>query len=155
MQLFQPIGHKRAYLQIIEQIKALLRDGRLRPGDRLPSERLLAQQLNASRASVREALSAMELAGLVYSRKGSGTYISEEAMRISAAISPDLERLASDSGPVEIIRAREVVEAGLAELAALNASAEDIAAMEEANRVLRERLSLDPQPGREEPLEEY
>ena len=50
------------------------RDG-LRPGDKLPSERSLSESLHAGRSSVREALRALELLGLIETRKGEGTFL--------------------------------------------------------------------------------
>ena len=55
----------------------MIRQGQLRPGDRLPSERDLSEQLHVSRASLREALRALEIAGIVTSRQGGGTRIRE------------------------------------------------------------------------------
>lgn len=72
-----PINSKRIYQSIIEQIVKLIRDGKLSPGDRLPPERALTEMLGVSRASLREALRAMEVIGLVDVRPGEGTFISE------------------------------------------------------------------------------
>ena len=54
------------------QIEEAIVDGRLRPGDRLPSERELAETFGVSRASVREALRALEVFGVVVARRGTG-----------------------------------------------------------------------------------
>jgi GntR family transcriptional repressor for pyruvate dehydrogenase complex len=54
------------------QIEQRLRDGRLRPGDRLPSERELAEHLGVSRAAVREALRVLEALGVLSAGVGSG-----------------------------------------------------------------------------------
>ncbi len=65
------------YEQIAEHLTQLIRERDMRPGDRLPPERELASQLGVSRPSVREAMIALETAGLVEVRTGSGTYIRE------------------------------------------------------------------------------
>src|SRR5438093_12277013 len=57
------------------RLAGLLQQGRLKPGDRLPSERALAGRLRVSRATIREALRAMQLKGLIVSRHGSGSFI--------------------------------------------------------------------------------
>ncbi|MGE5674169.1 MAG: FadR/GntR family transcriptional regulator, partial [Mycobacterium leprae] len=62
---FVPIKNERLYEKVAEQIKSMLQEGHLRAGDRLPAERDLAQRLGVSRAAVREALSALGMAGLV------------------------------------------------------------------------------------------
>src|SRR3954469_11890039 len=67
---FRPLQR---YEQIAERLAADIRSGRLAPGERLPSERELARALEGSRASVREALAALQLRGVVETRAGSGT----------------------------------------------------------------------------------
>lgn len=65
----------KVYDQIIEQIKNKIKNGEIKKGDRLPSEREMAESLNVSRTSVREAMRALEVIGLVESRQGAGNYI--------------------------------------------------------------------------------
>src|SRR2546423_11640486 len=68
------IEPRRLYRQIADQIRTLIRAGEFTAGSRLPPERDLARQLGVSRPSVREALIALEVEGLVDSRIGSGIY---------------------------------------------------------------------------------
>src|SRR5438034_11600799 len=72
---FQSIEPRRLYRQIAEQIRALIRSGEFVAGSRLPPERDLAKQLGVSRPSVREALIALEVEGLVEVKIGSGIYV--------------------------------------------------------------------------------
>src|SRR6266478_8908593 len=72
---FQSIEPRRLYRQIADQIRGLIRSGEFPAGSRLPPERDLARQLGVSRPSVREALIALEVAGLVEVRIGSGIYV--------------------------------------------------------------------------------
>jgi DNA-binding FadR family transcriptional regulator len=76
--VFQPARPRRAFEEIISQIKAGISDGTLQPGDRLPSERTLAEQFAVSRNTVREALRMLEIAGLVELKRGAtgGSFIS-------------------------------------------------------------------------------
>ena len=67
---FSPITPHRAFEDIAMQIRGLVAEGRLRPGDRLPPERELATMFQVSRNTLREALRALELAGMIESRKG-------------------------------------------------------------------------------------
>ena len=69
---FQSIEPRRLYRQIADQIRELIRAGEFLAGSRLPPERDLAKQLGVSRPSVREALIALEVEGLVEVRIGSG-----------------------------------------------------------------------------------
>ena len=68
---FRPARTVRAIEDIAEQIRNELRSGRLTPGQRLPPERELAKQLCVSRNTVREAMSMLEVAGLLERRIGS------------------------------------------------------------------------------------
>lgn len=72
---FKPIENIKVYRQVIEQIQEMIYRGHFKKGDRLPSERELRDQLNVSRASIREAFSVLEIVGLIESRPGEGTFI--------------------------------------------------------------------------------
>ncbi|MCE4051187.1 MULTISPECIES: FadR/GntR family transcriptional regulator [Bacillaceae] len=63
------------YLDIVNQLRDMIEQDGLKPGDRLPSERTLSERLNAGRSSVREALRALELLGLIETKKGEGTFL--------------------------------------------------------------------------------
>lgn len=73
--MFSPIKNTKVYEQVIEQIKAMIEEGTLKKGDKLPSERNLVEQLQVSRTSIREALRALEVIGLIECRQGEGNYI--------------------------------------------------------------------------------
>lgn len=73
--VFKPIRPKKISEEIVEQIKVLISDGQLKPGERVPSERELATLLGVSRPSVREAIMVLEAMGLVESRQGGGTFV--------------------------------------------------------------------------------
>ena len=73
--MFSPIKSTKVYEQVIDQIKNMIDQGILKKGDKLPSERNLVQQLEVSRASIREALRALEVVGLIECRQGEGSYI--------------------------------------------------------------------------------
>jgi GntR family transcriptional regulator len=65
------------YLQLVQQIKALIASGRLRADDELPPVRVLAQQLVLNPNTVVRAYRELETAGLVYKRRGAGTYVAD------------------------------------------------------------------------------
>ena len=75
--MLKPIESPRLYQVAVDQIARLIKDGVLKSGQKLPSERELSLQLNISRPSVREAMIALETMGLVESRPGVGTFVSE------------------------------------------------------------------------------
>lgn len=102
------------YRQIVEQLRDLIRRQAFKAGSRLPPERDLALQLNVSRPSVREALIALEVEGWIEIRMGSGIYVCER--NSMTATSDGL--LADAPGPLELIRARALIEGEVAALAA-------------------------------------
>ena len=124
----QAVESRRLYRQIADQIAALIERGEYPPGSRLPPERDLAKQLRVSRPSVREALIALEVQGYVEVRVGSGVYVL--ASPSAAAAAPAV--LAEDSGPFELIKARWLIEAECAALAAKNATRAQVRAIEDA-----------------------
>ncbi|WP_033445786.1 FadR/GntR family transcriptional regulator [Ornithinibacillus scapharcae] len=68
---------QKVYQGVLEEIRNYIESEDLRPGDKLPSERELSDKLQAGRSSVREALRAMELIGVVETRHGGGTFLSK------------------------------------------------------------------------------
>jgi GntR family transcriptional regulator, transcriptional repressor for pyruvate dehydrogenase complex len=79
---FAPSKPRRAFDDIIDQVRGMLRSGDLRPGQKLPSERDFALQLGVSRNTVREALRMLEIAGLVSLKKGhtGGAFVTASTM---------------------------------------------------------------------------
>lgn len=76
---FRPARPRRAFDEIIEQVRGMVRSGELRPGDRLPAERALAEQFAVSRNTVREALRMLEISGLIKLKRGAsgGAFIAD------------------------------------------------------------------------------
>ncbi|TFD92500.1 FadR/GntR family transcriptional regulator [Jeotgalibacillus sp. R-1-5s-1] len=66
---------KKVFISVVHQLKSIIQQDRLTAGDRLPSERELSDRLNVGRSSVREALRALELLGLIETRHGEGTFL--------------------------------------------------------------------------------
>ena len=101
----------RLYRVVADRIQGLIRDENIAPGERLPSERDLATKLSVSRASLREALIALELGGVIEVRGGSGVYVSE--LPEAAAALPE-----AGPGPFEVLSARRLIESEIAAIAA-------------------------------------
>jgi DNA-binding FadR family transcriptional regulator len=134
----QTVEPQRLYRQIAEQLRALIASGEFSPGSRLPAERDIAKQLGVSRPSVREALIALEVEGVIDVRTGSGIYVRAcEAANGAAAHRPQ-EQDPGEWGPLELMRARELVEGEVAALAARNARRAQIAAIASALSKMRE-----------------
>jgi DNA-binding FadR family transcriptional regulator len=124
---FQSIEPRRLYRQIADQIRTLIRSGEFPAGARLPPERDLAKQLGVSRPSVREALIALEVEGLVEVRIGSGIYVQPAGNGTHAARAHEAE-----AGPFELLRARYIIEAECAALAAKTAKKAQVEAIADA-----------------------
>ena len=125
----QPIAAPRLYQRIAETIAGLIEAGEFGAGDRLPAERDLARKLRVSRASLREALSALELEGYVEIRVGSGVYVRPRRRHPRG---PALRIAAAEVSPFDTLRARRLIEPETAALAARHASAAQVAAIERA-----------------------
>ena len=128
----------RLYRQIAGQIVALIDNGEFSAGSRLPPERELAGLLGVSRTSVREAIIALEIAGRVEVRVGTGIFVTGHASRMAP---PSTNTLVGDSGvgPFELLAARAVIEGETAALAAKHARKTDIAVLRETIVRMRDR----------------
>jgi DNA-binding FadR family transcriptional regulator len=123
----QSIEPRRLYRQIADQIRTLIRAKEFPAGARLPPERDLARQLGVSRPSVREALIALEVEGLVEVRIGSGIYVL--GLRTDGEPGSPVQ---SALGPFELLRARWIIESECAAWAAKAAKRPQIEAIEDA-----------------------
>jgi DNA-binding FadR family transcriptional regulator len=113
----------RLYAQVATDVAARIADGTYPVGKRLPSERELASVFQVSRPSIREALIALEVDGLVEVRMGSGVYVISQVPRGGKAAMRGV-------GPFELLEARRAIEGETSALAAARASDEDIAQLE-------------------------
>jgi GntR family transcriptional repressor for pyruvate dehydrogenase complex len=124
----RPVSRPRLYEQVAQQILAWVRDTDLKAGDRLPPERDLAARLGVSRATVSQALVAMEVVGIVHVRHGDGAVLvdSSGSSRLVDALRRHAQQLP------DIIDAREALESKLAALAAVRRTEEDLARIDAA-----------------------
>ncbi|SFR00202.1 FadR/GntR family transcriptional regulator [Desulfoscipio geothermicus] len=128
---FKPIKTKKIYEEIIDQVKAMIGSGTLRPGDRLMSERELAEKLQVGRSAVREAFRVMEAMGILKIKPGEGTYISEQSVEsLVSSFSPVL--LADRENAREFMELRRILEVEAAGLAAQRRSPEQLEAIRQA-----------------------
>ncbi|HEV2275568.1 MAG TPA: FadR/GntR family transcriptional regulator [Acidobacteriaceae bacterium] len=135
-----PIARTTLTATAFEQLISHVVKGNWKPGDRIPPERELCQQLGIARTSLREALKAMELVGMLDSRVGDGTFVCPRSEFLSrpllwAFTGSDHEELQ------EIMEARTIIEENLSGLAAQRASAEEIATIGEAVQMMRDSIA--------------
>ncbi len=112
------VGSVRVFEQVAEQLRRLITEGHLEPGDQLPSELRLSQALEVSRASVREALRLLESTGLIEVRTGAGTFVAPP--RVSFTTTGDAVEwlLKRRDSLLHLLEVRESVEGLTAALAA-------------------------------------
>lgn len=130
--LFNRVTIGRTSQLIADQIRMLMRDGRLKPGDRLPSERDLCERFEVSRVTVREALRVLEANGLVGIKVGArgGAIVSSPSSELLGRGLADLLTL-SPLTAVDVTEARMVFEIGIVPLIAERATEADIAELRE------------------------
>ena len=132
----QPLARPRLYEQVAEQITAWIADSGLKPGDRLLPERELATRLGVSRATISQALVALEVIGVVAVRHGDGAVVTDSsgATKIMEALREHAKRLP------EIIDARDALETKIASLAASRRTEEDVKRIDDALEVMEKDI---------------
>jgi len=139
--ILKPIKTSKIYEQIVDQIGQLVAEGQLKPGDRLPSERELVERFQVSRASIREAISALEMMGLIEVRSGEGTYIRH--VNLESVVAPLAWMLFIEKDTDrELYEARKVLEVQAAGLAAARVEEDELGDMFEALEIMRMDLAI-------------
>ncbi len=135
---FTAVRRTRLFEDVARQIQALIVDGVLKPGDLLPPERQLAERFGVSRNSIRDAIRVLELAGLVVARQGEGNVVAD--VSASTLVAPiALLLLRKRKLVAELLDVRKMLEPALAARAAVHASDEQIARLEEIFRRQRDK----------------
>lgn len=140
----QSVAQRRLPEVIAEQVVAAIREGALKPGDRLPTEQELARQLGVGRTSVREGLQKLQTLGIVDVRKGRGAFVAEHPAADATEV---FGRWAAESGfrIEELLEVRMALEAQATGLAAVRATELEVAELERRNAAHREAGErLDP-----------
>ncbi|MBD0416857.1 FadR/GntR family transcriptional regulator [Oryzicola mucosus] len=144
---FQVVRPRRLYEQVADHVRELVLDGTFPPGSALPPERELAEIIGVSRPSIREALIALEVMGLVESRQGGGNYVRADAgglRMIPLSKGRDL-----GPGPIEQFEARRTIELTCAKLAAQRATPEDVLDLEQCLVRMKDLVARDVSPAAE------
>ena len=126
---FEAVRKTKLYEKVALQIRGLIGDGLLKPGDKLPPERELAETFQVSRSSLRDAIRSLEVMGLVEARQGEGTIVLDlDASKVASPLSTILQQKRELVS--ELLDMRRIIEPPLAARAALRATAEEIGQME-------------------------
>ena len=131
---------KKKYVLFIGQIKQMILNGRLKPGDRLPTEAQLSEQLGISRTPVREAIKILESIGVIKIKRGEGMFLQRPLS--GTEINPLVFDLLMLSNETErLIEFRQYFERMVIELAVNNKQDEDCARLREHLDLQREAIS--------------
>jgi DNA-binding FadR family transcriptional regulator len=145
----RPIKNKRTTEIILEQIKALIVNGQLTAGDRLLTEHELAERFQVSRTSVREALAALSLTGILEIRQGGGIFVKTSPS--NAVIEPLSFILLLEKGKLQnILEVRKALEVEAVGLATERRDEEDLACLKSLIEQMEEDL---PEARRSEELD--
>jgi GntR family transcriptional repressor for pyruvate dehydrogenase complex len=138
---FKPIKARKIYEEVVEQIKQLMAGGSLKPGDKILPERELAERLKVSRASVREAIRALEMMGFMEIRPGDGTFVRDT--NTDDIILPLAMFLAVEkSSLLEMFEIRRIFETATARLAAERATEKEVKKIRTALEKMKKSLNL-------------
>ena len=118
---------------VVASIRRMISDGELHPGDRLPIEPKLAEQLGVSRGSLREGVRALSSMGVLETRQGSGTFVTDLDAHLLLSPVELLVDLQRSAGAQQVHSVRRVLETHAAGLAAVLMNEEQLA---EAARIL-------------------
>jgi GntR family transcriptional repressor for pyruvate dehydrogenase complex len=140
LKVVTPIPRTTLTATTFEQLISHVVRGNWKPGDRIPPERELCQQLGIARTSLREALKAMELIGLLDSRVGDGTFVCPRSEFLSRPLLWAFT--GSDHSELQhIMEARTIIEENIAGLAAERGSREDVAVIGQAVQMMRDSMA--------------
>lgn len=130
----QPIQRSPLYEQVAERLREFIEAQGLKPGDRLISERELAERLRVSRTSVRQALTALRVQGLVEIKHGDGVFLLEPPSTLIPSLASEI--VDSEGDHPMIWEVREAIEVQAARLAARRRDDGDLAAMRTALKAM-------------------
>jgi GntR family transcriptional repressor for pyruvate dehydrogenase complex len=123
--------------EIIESLRQDIVTDRLKAGERLPNERELAQHFGVSQPTIREAVRALDVMGLIHVRHGSGAYVRGDSAYLAATALQTLLQIERVS-ILEALDVRQLLGRETARTAARVATEEDIEALEQRLEELRE-----------------
>jgi len=134
--MLEKLESKKKSVHVVEQLLDAINEGVYKVGDKLPSEQVITEQTGVSRPSVREALGALRLVGILETRMGDGTYVKSTGGNKASGLSVDFQILSTleeeKGNPFEALEARRVVETNLIKYAVDRRTSEDLQELETA-----------------------
>jgi DNA-binding FadR family transcriptional regulator len=129
-----PIRRRKLYEEVALRIEEMIRSGRFGPGDQLPSEKEFMEELGVGRSTVREAMLSLQKMGLAMVRSGERARVTTPTAQVLVQELSGAARLllAQDGGVQRFQEARALFEVGIARLAALRATPEDLVRLKAA-----------------------
>lgn len=127
---FEAVKPDRLYIKVANQLSRFIAEGQIKPGQKFPAERDLAERLGVSRPTVREAMIALELQGVIEIRTGSGIYVTKKK--------PKLEVKDKGIGPFEILETRMLLEPEACALAATRITEDQLQQLRQTYREMEE-----------------
>ena len=139
VQQFIPIKPRRVSEEIVNQLKDMIFEGKLMPGEKLPPERELAKTLNVSRVSLREALNTLQGMGLLEIQQGNRTFVRPIT---TLSIHDPLAAFSKNdpSNILKLLEIRKYLEIGTASLAAERATSDEIQQLDKLLKEMEEDL---------------
>ena len=140
--VIKPVSKKSLFEEVSEQIIQLIQEGSFKLGEKLPGENSLSDSFNVSRNSIRESLKALQLTGILTSKPGKGTYVSEKALRNIHNMEL-MSIIENESTLIELMETRLIIEPDLVYLATKRITDKDIkkleAVIEKGQKALAEK----------------
>lgn len=125
--------------QVAERLKEYILKKKLKSGDKLPTETSLAKEMNVARSTVREAIKRLESQNILTVRHGAGSFVADKTGRtedpLGFAFFEDKQKLTED-----LMELRNIIEPAIAELAARNATQEDIDELDRLYRIMENHI---------------
>jgi len=148
---YKQIKPKKIYEEVAEALHEAIRNGQLKPGDKLNSVEQLAENFSVGRSAIREALSALKAMGLIEMKQGEGTYVKQfDAENITFPLSTAM--LMNKEDVKNLLEVRKIIEVGAAAVAASKRNEESLEKMKAAldemkvscgNKELGEKSDMD------------
>jgi len=123
---------------LVDHISQQIEQGEFKAGDKLPTEHSLAELHNVSRSVVREAFSQLQAKGLIFRRRGSGTYVNEPPQKTEHIISPELVKTTDDA--LKMVELRICLEGESAAMAAVNHTPEQLEQIRLENKLFLDAI---------------
>ena len=139
LEIFTKNEHKELHNVIIANIRDLINNKNLEPGDKLPSERMLSERFEVSRSNVREAIQKLEFYGILKSKPQSGTFVADIGQVAMNGMMDDILGL-EDPDFKSLVETRILLELKTVRLAAKRRTDDDLKSMESALEAFKEKV---------------